>query len=372
MRVLHIHSGNLYGGVETIMVTLARNRQLCPQMESHFALCFPGRLSVELQMAGAPVHFLGETRIRNLAAVRRGRRALQGMLLAGAFDLAVCHSSWSQALFGPTVRAATLPLVFWLHGEASGRSLLDLWASSTPPDLAICNSQFTATTLPRLYPRVRSEVVYCPIEFNGNASATERVATRAGFGASEDAVVIVQAGRIEEGKGHYTLLEALSLLSRLNYWQCWQIGGAQRPNELNYLIKLQQTARKLGVSDRVLFLGQQTNLISYLGAADIYCQPNMKPEGFGISFIEALWSGLPVVTSGIGGANEIIDESCGVLVHPGDPEMLAAALQRLITDVAERRRLGAAGPSRAGQLCNLETQLRKLYVALKSVCLNEN
>ena len=45
MRVLHIHSGNLYGGVETLLVTLARHRDLAPEMESHFALCFKGRLS---------------------------------------------------------------------------------------------------------------------------------------------------------------------------------------------------------------------------------------------------------------------------------------------------------------------------------------
>ncbi len=38
MRVLHVYSGNLYGGVETLLVTLARHRDLCPEMEPHFAI----------------------------------------------------------------------------------------------------------------------------------------------------------------------------------------------------------------------------------------------------------------------------------------------------------------------------------------------
>ena len=48
LRVLHIHSGNLYGGGETVLNTLVRCRALSPAMEHHFALCFDGLLSSEL------------------------------------------------------------------------------------------------------------------------------------------------------------------------------------------------------------------------------------------------------------------------------------------------------------------------------------
>ena len=51
LRVLHVHSGNLYGGVETFLATLARDAAVAPRMTSSFALCFEGRLSEEL--AGA-------------------------------------------------------------------------------------------------------------------------------------------------------------------------------------------------------------------------------------------------------------------------------------------------------------------------------
>ena len=82
-------------------------------------------------------------------------------------------------------------------------------------------------------------------------------------------------------------------------------------------------------------------------SADIHCQPNTGPEPFGIAFVEALYAGLPVVTTRLGGALEIVNETCGVLVPPGDAGALAAALRRLIADPAERSRLGRAGPARA-------------------------
>src|SRR2546422_5237601 len=56
MRVLHVSSGNLYGGIETLLLTLARHRNLCPGLDQHFALCFEGRLSEELAAVGARVH----------------------------------------------------------------------------------------------------------------------------------------------------------------------------------------------------------------------------------------------------------------------------------------------------------------------------
>src|SRR5271163_4247051 len=69
MRVMHIVSGRLYGGVETLLATLARCRQLSAAMEPEFALCFDGRLREELAATGVPVHLLGEVRARHPLSV---------------------------------------------------------------------------------------------------------------------------------------------------------------------------------------------------------------------------------------------------------------------------------------------------------------
>jgi glycosyltransferase involved in cell wall biosynthesis len=361
MRVLHIHSGNLYGGIETLLVTLARQRHLCPAMEPHFALCFDGRLHEELQAAGVPVELLGQVRIRKLASVLKARRRLCALLRDEKFDAVVCHSSWSQALFSSLAHAAHVPQVFWQHDVANGSHWLERWGRRTSPDLALCNSKFTAGTLPRLFPRVRREVVYSPIAppsqtFDGS----ERAATRAEFQTPADATVLIQASRMEAWKGQSLQLEALALLKDLPGWVSWQVGGAQRPEEIRYLDELKRRAVELGIADRVRFLGQREDVSRLLSAADIHCQPNIGPEPFGIAFIEALYARLPVVTTNIGGACEIVDDSCGVLVPPGQASALAATLRRLILDQQLRLNLGAAGPTRAQALCHPPTQMARV------------
>ena len=367
MRLLHIHSGNLYGGVETLLTTLARSRDLFPALESHFALCFEGRLTDELQLAGAAVHRLARTRVSQPLTVIRARRALSDLLRREEFDLAVCHSSWSQSLFGPVVRAAHLPLVFWLHNPTNGKHWLDRWGSKTAPDLVLCNSEFTGATARNLYPQIRSEVVYCPVAPSPTYSKADRAITRTELQTAQAAVVIIQASRMEEWKGHALHLEALSKLKDVPGWVCWQVGGAQRPAELQYLDRLKKKAEQLGIADRVRFLGQRSDVEKLLAAADIYCQPNTDGEPFGIAFIEALYAGLPVVTTEIGGACEIIDESCGVLVKPRDKDALAQSLRGLIRDQVGRVRLGTAGPARARKLCDVKTQVERLHECFAEV-----
>ena len=87
-------------------------------------------------------------------------------------------------------------------------------------------------------------------------------------------------------------------------------------------------ATKLGIVDRVRFLGQRSDIFQLLSAADIFSEPNTSPEPFGISLIEALSARLPVITSACGGAVEIVDTSCGILVSPGDVAELTASIRK--------------------------------------------
>jgi glycosyltransferase involved in cell wall biosynthesis len=361
LRILHVHSGNMYGGVETLLLTQVRLRSLFPDLEFSFALCFAGRFSEELNAAGASLHWLGPARVRNPLSIRRARAQLRGLLNRRTFDAVVTHSSWSQALFGKVLRDASLPLIFQQHGMASGRHWLERWARRIEPDVALCNSHFTARTLSTLYPQARREIVYCPVAPPSQAfSEMDRRETRAELRTEEDATVIIQVSRMEAWKGHAIHLEALSLLKDVPGWVCWMVGGAQRASEKMYLEELQRIASRLGISERVRFPGQRNDVQRLLAAADIFCQPNTGPEPFGIAFVEALYARLPVLTTAIGGACEVLDESCGVLVPAGDAQALAASLRRLLSDKTLRLDLGSAGPARALRICDPATQMSKL------------
>ncbi len=379
MRLLHVYSGNLFGGIETMLVACARAASACPGLHHEFAVCFDDQLAAALRHAGCAVHQLGPVRMRRPGTVRAARRALEDLLAAGPFDRVVCHAPWTQAIFGSVVRRRRVPLVFWAHDVMTGGHWTERLARLVLPDLGVCNSAFTASTLHHLYPQVRSVVVHPPVlavtgagqgDAHGSPAAPDmdgRQTLRASLETSPSAFVIAQASRCEPWKGHSALLDALVSLSDEPDWVWWVIGGAQRPEEDAYMATLRQTAADRGVSDRIRWVGQRSDVLSLLKAADLHCQANQSPEPFGIAFVEALAAGLPVVTVGFGGATEIVDASCGVLIPPDDPPALGAALRRLMRDTSLRERLSHHAPIRARHLCDPATQLRVLSDALASM-----
>jgi glycosyltransferase involved in cell wall biosynthesis len=372
LSVLHLWAGNLYGGVETFLATLARRRDLCSSLQPHFGLCFEGRLYEEFRACEATVHLLGPVRLSRPWTVWSARRRLRRLLTEHAIDVVCCHGCWPHAVFAPTVRGAGRPLVFWVHDFLSGRTLLERWAARTSPDLVLANSHATRDSVPRVFPDVEAEVLYLPVAAPDHLDRSAvRRQVRRDLGVAEDAVVVVQASRLERWKGHAVLIEALGRLRSESNWVCWIVGGVQRPHELTYQEELKVLARSQGVIDRVRFLGRRDDVPRLLSAADVHCQPNTGPEPFGVAYIEALYAGLPVVASALGGALEIVEKSCGVLTPAGQVEPLANALGCIIADADRRTALGAAGPKRAAALCDPNRQLARLHQLLGAVARRE-
>jgi glycosyltransferase involved in cell wall biosynthesis len=369
VRVLHLSAGNLYGGVESLLVTLARERDLCSDMEPHFALCYEGRLSDELRASRVNVHMLGPARLSRPWMVWRVRRALRALLASTRFDVAVCHECWLHVLFAAVVRSCGVPLAFWAHDIHKGKTILERWAARTTPDLILANSRVTQASMVNIFSGVLAEVLYLPVAFPAVDRTQARRLIRTELQTDDRAVVIVVACRLERWKGHMLLLQALSQLMDLPGWVCWIAGGAQRPHEIAYLSELRQRSEQLRLGSRLRWLGQRQDVPLLLTAADIHCQPNTGPEPFGIAFVEALYAGLPVVTTAQGGPLEIVDESCGELTPPGDVQALAGVLRRFLLEDSLRNRLGACGPIRALELCDPARQFGKLggYLAALTV-----
>jgi len=361
MRVLHLHSGNMYGGVETLLATLVREAAVAPGMRPEVALCFPGRLAGELQAMDRPAFMLEPVRLSRPLTLLKARRALRRLLREQPFDAVVCHQPWSCVAFGPVVRAAGFPVVLWVHMAVEGGALLDRLARRVRPDLAICNSEFTRTRVRGWLPNVETEVVYGPVSMAApEADAASRDAIRASLDTPSGDTVVVMASRLDPMKGHRVLISALERLRHVPDWTCWIVGGAQGAAEEVYEHELRRAVRVFGLERRVRFAGQRSDVPALLRAADIYCQPNTAPDAFGLSFVEALHAGLPVVTSAIGGALEIVDRDCGCLLPPGDEDALTVALRGLIVDAGERGRLGRAARNRPAVMGDPRTEMRRL------------
>ena len=122
-------------------------------------------------------------------------------------------------------------------------------------------------------------------------------------------------------------------------------------------------AAALGIAARIEFLGTRHDVPELLGAADIFVLSS-RSECLPMSIIEAMAAGAAVVASDVGGVPElVVDEKTGILVRPGDPEALTAALARLIHNPELRREMGEAGRRRARELFDVEL-LRERHVSL--------
>ncbi len=141
-------------------------------MDMLVALTSDGRIAAELRSAGVPVTILGEARISRPLAVRRARRALASLLSTHRPDVVVCHQAWPLALFGRVVTRRSVALVLWMHMAAS-RHWLDRVAWRVRPGTVVCNSGFTASTLPKTSARI--EVVYAPVDVGAGDTDAGRV-----------------------------------------------------------------------------------------------------------------------------------------------------------------------------------------------------
>jgi glycosyltransferase involved in cell wall biosynthesis len=354
--------------VERILIALARHQEVSPWFEHSFALCFDGRLSRELAAAGAKVFRLPEFRLSRPLELLRARAGLAHLLKEERYDLAITHSAWGQFAFGTPVQRAGIANAFWLHTRAEKTSTLDRLAQLRFPDAVISVSRWVDRSAQSLFPGTPNFTVYSPLAIDcGAFEKANPAATRETLGVRNDQIVILQASRMEAWKGHRVLLNALKSMSDDERWVCWIAGGAERPEEEDYFADLRRLADALGIANRVRFLGRRDDVPALMMAADVYCQPNLEAEGFSIAFIEAFYAGLPIVTSPIGGALEIVDVSCGALVEPGDEEDLARAFGKLISDEELRKRLGEKGRERALERCDPVRQFGELERVFRQI-----
>jgi len=172
------------------------------------------------------------------------------------------------------------------------------------------------------WPAAKIEVVY-------NAVRLDRFETpapeglRGALGDNGEWPLVLTPARLDEQKGHAILLRAAAELPGVAFAFAGE--GPERG-------RLEALANKLGVADRVTFLGRRDDVPALLAACDVFALPSLY-EGSSLAVLEAMAARRAVVSSAIGGTNELIEDGySGLLVPPGNAEELRAALARVLGD----------------------------------------
>jgi glycosyltransferase involved in cell wall biosynthesis len=162
---------------------------------------------------------------------------------------------------------------------------------------------------------------------------------------------LVTVGRLKAPKDFGTLTRALAALPSGSFEALIVGDGPDRP-------RVEAEVERFGLVQAVRLLGERPDVPELLASSDVFVLASAS-EGLPVSVAEAMAAGLPVVASAVGGVPElVVDGETGLLVPPGDPELLASALGSLLADPGLRRRMGSSGRERAEELFDLAAFLR--------------
>lgn len=153
------------------------------------------------------------------------------------------------------------------------------------------------------------------------------------LGLQEDAFVVLSVGELNENKNQKTVISAIAQLNdeNIHYVLC---------GKGKHLDDLRLQANNLKVSCRVHFLGYRTDVVDICSQSDVFVMPSRR-EGLPVAALEAMYCGLPLVTSNIRGLVDVLrDGVTGYLCDPDDVDAFAAAILTLRLDAGLRKKMG--------------------------------
>jgi glycosyltransferase involved in cell wall biosynthesis len=175
-------------------------------------------------------------------------------------------------------------------------------------------------------------------------------ATRAELGIPESVPIVGMMARLKPRKGIEDFIDAAAIVSWNRPDVCFLIvGEGQKANrstfteDAAYRQSILDRIRRLGLPDKVKLTGFRSGIAAVLAEMDVSVLPSLN-EGLSNVLLESMAAGVPVVATRVGGTPEAVEHGeTGLLVPPSDPQRLATAIGRLITDRNLASRLGAAG-----------------------------
>ncbi len=343
LRITHVVENLNRGGLERVVIDLARAQHEAGCTVQVACLFERGSLAAELEAAGVPVHACGKHTGLDLGAIRRLRAVLRAQRTEVLHTHnAVAHYHAVLAAIGVRVRTT----VNTRHGmgvqQAAGRRewLFRHALARTDVVATVCEAARAQVAAAGLVPASKLVAVPNGIRLDAFAPGgpAERAALAAELGLPPATRIVGAVGRLNWAKDPAGMVEAFRILhaSRPDTALVWVGDGALR-------VAFETAALAAGVGPRVLALGDRGDVPRLLRGFEAYAMSS-RTEGYSIALLEACAAGLPIAATDVGGNREIVADGInGRLAPAGDPAALAAALGDLLDNPARAAAMGAAG-----------------------------
>jgi glycosyltransferase involved in cell wall biosynthesis len=352
LRVVHTVSSLKVGGMEHFVLRIADAMGRNGHQTSIVALQ-GGALVDEARKLGLRVVVLGG-----------GSKVLRALRGAFAFarlrpDIINAHNETSlhYAALGKRVSGAKVVLTNHGQGMTSYRDPADGEWHATDSIVTVSDAVAQRMDTARLGHKITT--IYNGVTFS--PAIRSRAQVRKELGIPENRVVGIIVARMDNLKGHDTLIRAAAVLRQRAATAPVTLliagDGAERANR-------ESLAKELGLSEKdVRFLGFRSDVPDLLAASDFFTLPSLT-EGLPLSILEAMTHRLPTVATPVGGIPELItDGTHGLLTPVNDADALAAAVATLASNPVLRQTLGEAAAERARGEFSFE-QMTRRYEAL--------
>ena len=354
VRVMHVVYTLRPGGMEFGIVKLVNGLDRA-RVSSSICSTLPASVDMRAQVAGdVPVFDLQRRPGTDLRVVGD----LYRLFRRERPDIVHTHA-WGTLVEGLlAARLARVPFV--VHGEHGTLQLRGyqrrvqraVWARA---DLVLSVSTRLAEKMAETtgFPRERIRTIRNGVDLS-RFGLHPRADARRALGLAPDAFVVGTAGRLVPVKDQKTLIAAMAVLRRAGHRLTLLIAGDGPLGP-----ELEAAAAALGIAQDVRFLGHCPGIETVFAAMDVFVLSSVS-EGLSNTILEAMASGLPVVATRVGGADELVaDGLTGILVPAGSAESLAGAIARLMASAPQCPAMGAAGRRRAESEFSLPSVIRR-------------
>lgn len=352
MKIVHTEASNGWGGQEIRI--LEESRGMIVRGHDVSVLCAPGaRIFAEAPRFGVPVSTLpiGRKRLSGLFAMRR-------WLLENRPDVVNTHSSTDSWLTGLACATLAHPpaVVRTRHISAPvAANAGSRWLYGKSAQHVVTTGEALKQTLIRDLNLAPENVTSVPTGIDTERfTPGDKTAVRQALGLKPDRHYLGIVATLRSWKGHLYLLEAFAKLD-LPEWTLLIVG--EGPMVENIEAKIAE----LKLHGRVILAGQKTDPEAWMRALDIFCLPSYANEGVPQALMQAMLTGLPIVTTPVGAILEAVsDGETALVVAPQNADALAAAISRLISDGELATRLGSAARERAVARFSKENMLDRM------------